>query len=429
MEQIESIKASGGNDAVNRKYNPHPEKHPLPLADDDHGMERYIRNKWEKKSFMDAPVQPVSDTSVRGPSSAANIPQRSSSVPRVLRESDISQGLVTLRDMGFRDEDKNRRVLSQTRGNLESAVEILSKMPGQQPIVMQQNDHMTEQQKLTKMWSLGYKDESKCRDALRRTGGNLEVAIEILSKEINAPSEPILPLPPKNGTESLVDVSDNIFTAQPAVNPYKAQLQQQQQQQQQIPVQQQQIPVQQQQMPMQQQLQLQQPVQMQMQTPINPFGNSFIGAPQSNGLNMMQNTSMPNQNAYPYGMNQTQPQVQQPQLTGFNQPVMNQYQPMQQQQQPSFLSNPFTQMSPSASTPTNSFGGVNPFGSQPMANGFSYNAQSAGGQPSPMNQPHAMPTRSYTSPDFNQNSNNHYFGRSNTATEFPMGSSGQNPFF
>lgn len=145
---------------------------------------------------------------------------------------------------------------------------------------------------------------------------------------------------------------------------------------------------------------------------------------------MLQNASM---TAYPFGMNQAQPQVQ-PQLTGFNQPVMSQFQPMQQQQQqPSFTSNPFSQMVTSASTPTNSFAGVNPFNqSQPNNIGFAYNPQQPVPQPSPMNQPHTMPTRSYTSPDFNNQSSNHFFSRSNSATEFQTGSGlvqGQNPFF
>lgn len=199
---------------------------------------------------MDPPSpQPVSGTTNIMAPSAASIPQRSSSVPGVVRESDISRGLATLHDMGFRDQEKNRRVLNQTKGNLESTVEILSRLPGQQQsIAAQPKDHMTEQQKFSKLWSLGYKDESKCRDALRRTGGNLEVAIEILAKEA---SERSLPQLPTSTTNSLVDVSDNVFTPQPVMNPYQAQVQQ---------------------MAMQQQQQ-QQP---QMQAPSNPFGTSFI---------------------------------------------------------------------------------------------------------------------------------------------------------
>jgi hypothetical protein len=224
-------------------------------------MERYIRNKWEKRIFMDAPPQPVAATSVRA-LPGANIPERSSSVPRQQRELDLSQGLATLREMGFRDEDSNRRVLNQTIGKLEPAIEILSKFPGQQPITVPKNDSMTEQHKLSKLWGLGYKDESKCRDALRRTGGNLDVAIEILAKESKSGTENV-PVPPKtSAAASLIDVSDNVFTSQSSMNPYQVQAQQ-------MPVQQ--MPVQQ--IPMQQ-LPMQQP---QLSTPTNPFGPPMIG--------------------------------------------------------------------------------------------------------------------------------------------------------
>ncbi|KAI8372983.1 uncharacterized protein BYT42DRAFT_578779 [Radiomyces spectabilis] len=55
-DQIETMRQSGGNATVNSLINPHPERHPLPLAlDDDFAMERYIRSKWEKRSFADHP--------------------------------------------------------------------------------------------------------------------------------------------------------------------------------------------------------------------------------------------------------------------------------------------------------------------------------------------------------------------------------------
>ncbi|KAI7891049.1 uncharacterized protein EV154DRAFT_231121 [Mucor mucedo] len=56
--------------------NPNPSKHCLPIAlDDDHAMERYVRDKWEKKSFMETTsvnnndiqtgiTQPVEDSSM-----------------------------------------------------------------------------------------------------------------------------------------------------------------------------------------------------------------------------------------------------------------------------------------------------------------------------------------------------------------------------
>jgi hypothetical protein len=151
-----------------------------------------------------------------------------------------------------------------------------------------------------------------------------------------------------------------------------------------------------------------------------------LGTSQPN--NMIQTPSAANQNSFSFGMNVGQPQVQ-PQLTGFNQQVMGQYQqPQMQPQQTGFASNPFSQLVASTSTSTNSFGvvtpgGVNPFSSQPVTTGNAYGFP----QQSPMSNPHTLPTRSYTSPDFRQNSNV-FAQRSNSATEFHSGS-GQNPFF
>lgn len=153
----------------------------------------------------------------------------------------------------------------------------------------------------------------------------------------------------------------------------------------------------------------------------------ILGTAQPN--TMIQAATAANQSPFSFGMNGGgQPQVQ-PQITGFNQQVMGQYQqqPMQAQQS-NFASNPFSQLASSASTPTNSFGvvtpgAVNPFSSQPVTAGNAYGFH----QQSPMNNAHNLPTRSYTSPDFSQNSNMIY-GRSNSATEFHNGS-GQNPFF
>ncbi|CAO3616816.1 unnamed protein product [Cunninghamella echinulata] len=34
-EQIENIRSAGGNQKVNSRINPHPEKHPLPSEEDD----------------------------------------------------------------------------------------------------------------------------------------------------------------------------------------------------------------------------------------------------------------------------------------------------------------------------------------------------------------------------------------------------------
>ncbi|KAI9358076.1 hypothetical protein BD770DRAFT_83887 [Pilaira anomala] len=49
----------GGNFVINSMINTNPQKHPLPITlDDDHAMERYIRDKWERKLFKEIPLTP-----------------------------------------------------------------------------------------------------------------------------------------------------------------------------------------------------------------------------------------------------------------------------------------------------------------------------------------------------------------------------------
>lgn len=81
--------------------------------------------------------------------------------------------------MGFKDEERNRQVLRQTQGSFEATVDILSRMPGAQ-IPMATGPALTDQQKMMRLNDLGFTDVAANRDALRRSGGNLDVAIDIL---------------------------------------------------------------------------------------------------------------------------------------------------------------------------------------------------------------------------------------------------------
>ncbi|CEP13647.1 hypothetical protein [Parasitella parasitica] len=51
MSEIQNMKNLGGNSYINSQINPNSSSN-LPIAlDDDHVMERYIRDKWERKRF------------------------------------------------------------------------------------------------------------------------------------------------------------------------------------------------------------------------------------------------------------------------------------------------------------------------------------------------------------------------------------------
>ncbi|KAI8390278.1 hypothetical protein BD560DRAFT_380506 [Blakeslea trispora] len=227
MEQIEIMRNSGGNTVVNQKINPNPANHPLPITqEDDHAIEKYIRTKWEKRAFtmeninrqvMASPppsspmsqqtqVQPqlqsqvqVQPTVQKASPAVARLqvlPKRSSSVPVTNNINDNMAGLqyklLQLHEMGFKDELRNRQILSQTQGNLEATVEILSRLTQQpqtqQPYLQQKQpiQVMSDEQKLEHLMKLGFSDRQQNIDALRRAGGNVEIAITIVNEAKSA---------------------------------------------------------------------------------------------------------------------------------------------------------------------------------------------------------------------------------------------------
>ncbi|KAJ1918902.1 Gtpase activating protein [Tieghemiomyces parasiticus] len=113
-EQIESIQAKG-NAKVNARYNPHADLHPPPSGDRE--MEQYIRNKYERRLFMDRAAR---DDTGAGSTSASSGRTTSTSAASISGTS-----MAKLRSMGFTDEMKNATALRRTRGNLEQAIDIL----------------------------------------------------------------------------------------------------------------------------------------------------------------------------------------------------------------------------------------------------------------------------------------------------------------
>lgn len=98
--------------------------------------------------------------------------------------------LRQLKDMGFTDHARNREVLNTTNGDLSAAIEILCRLPsGSAPSTSSSIiPNISSDDKLTQLWSMGFQDEAKNRDALRRTGGNVEVAAALLLEARNAES-------------------------------------------------------------------------------------------------------------------------------------------------------------------------------------------------------------------------------------------------
>ncbi|ORZ20492.1 hypothetical protein BCR42DRAFT_408895 [Absidia repens] len=394
-EQIDSIKNGGGNIKVNNIVNPNPSKYPLPLADDEgHAMEKYIRNKWEKRAFMEKPTMASSSLAVvpsgiQQQSRPRNVPMRSSSVPVIIGEND-GAALIKLHEMGFKDDYKNQVALRQAQGNLSAAVEILSRYNNQQQPqpqsqqLQQQRDtqhSLTIDQKLVQLRNMGYTDMATNRDALRRTGGNVDVAVTVLKSSQSTTNSS---LPPTSSFSSSTS-SGTIFAAAGINGPNTSMAQQQGngnsqlldlsdpspanmslQFQQQSPQLQLQLQQQQQQQQQQQLQQLQQQQQQQQQ-------QQYALQPQ---LQQQQYTAQPQQ---PFSVQQQQSQ-QQPQQYGLL--------PTQQTQSPfaiSSASDPFGQNTLPAPIQSTSLQTVHTTGMYPSANvsspGVGFNTQQMNGMP------------------------------------------------
>ncbi|KAF7725700.1 hypothetical protein EC973_009417 [Apophysomyces ossiformis] len=201
LEQIEMMRKGGGNNQVNAKVNPHPEKHPLPLeVDDEHAIEKYVRNKWEKRMFTEEAETPRRANTLDPYARLQSVPKRSSSVPVILQDRDsYTTALAQLRQMGFRDDERNLQILRQTQGSVEASVDILSRLPGVQKPVFAAGTGASDEQKISQLCSMGYTDIAENQDVLRRSGGNLEVAISLLKdarNTSNATSNVSLNFPP-----------------------------------------------------------------------------------------------------------------------------------------------------------------------------------------------------------------------------------------
>ena len=101
---------------------------------------------------------------------------------------------MKLRDMGFGDEDSNLQALRQTGGDLNSAVNIIVKLPaGRQsapatsaPVASARGGERAERGQaalLASLYNFGFKDERKNIEALRQTNNNLDQAVNLLVKQ------------------------------------------------------------------------------------------------------------------------------------------------------------------------------------------------------------------------------------------------------
>ncbi|KAG0047065.1 hypothetical protein BGZ83_007783 [Gryganskiella cystojenkinii] len=206
QEDIDTMK-NWGNGKVNAMYMPHPEKHPPPTSMEGSAMEQYIRSKYERKEFMEGggggsgnSYQSSSRSAYGNTFSGGHGNSRSNN--DVVSTNAYTTQMKALRAMGFTDNAKNLQVLQSTDGDVPNAIEILCRI-GQGPATATANmtrsnttnqtnnrtpartnttanNNSSSDPKEKILWSMGFHDSALNKEALRRAGGNPEVAAGIL---------------------------------------------------------------------------------------------------------------------------------------------------------------------------------------------------------------------------------------------------------
>ncbi|KAF9906949.1 hypothetical protein EC991_011423 [Linnemannia zychae] len=208
QDDIDNMK-KWGNGKVNSMYMPHPERHPPPISMEGSAMEQYIRSKYERKEFMEGGgnYQP-SGRSAYGNTFSGG--RGAGSRNDVVNTNTYSTQMSALRAMGFKDNAKNLQVLQSTDGDVPNAIEILCRI-GQGPVSStpptssnnsrtysrptpsssnnnnnnnnSSNNNTARDPKEAILWNMGFHDSALNKEALRRAGGNPEVAAALLIDE------------------------------------------------------------------------------------------------------------------------------------------------------------------------------------------------------------------------------------------------------
>ncbi|KAF8947598.1 hypothetical protein BGZ47_008490 [Haplosporangium gracile] len=213
QDDIDTMK-NWGNGKVNSMYMPHPERHPPPISMEGSAMEQYIRSKYERKEFMEGGgnYQP-SGRSAYGNTFSGG--RGTGSRNDVVNSNSYTTQMSALRAMGFKDNAKNLQVLQSTDGDVPNAIEILCRI-GQGPVSStpntsssnnnnnnsrtysrptpssnnnnnsnssNNNNNASRDPKEAILWNMGFHDSALNKEALRRAGGNPEVAAALLIDE------------------------------------------------------------------------------------------------------------------------------------------------------------------------------------------------------------------------------------------------------
>lgn len=160
-----------GNARMNAIYNP---KGRAPPVSSREGMERFIRDKYERRLWAD-PILLQSVHSVQGadsrPASSNSGSSGKSSRSAGTASDSMNVLMVQLYDMGFEDPAKNREALAAAQGNMEKAIE---RLVASRPLVSNGDAQ------LQRLYEMGFKNRDLNLKALGHSNGKLEEAINFI---------------------------------------------------------------------------------------------------------------------------------------------------------------------------------------------------------------------------------------------------------
>ncbi|KAJ1945461.1 Gtpase activating protein [Linderina macrospora] len=172
-EQIEHFRRIG-NKRANAFFNPHPDRHPAPRSDRE--IERYIRDKYERRMFVDQ-RNGVMDPTQEG-ADLSPLPRE----PVKAGSMDEATALTKLREMGFTNVRDNHAALKKFNFDVARAAAFLAgetEEPAKPTI--SENDPRVKQ-----LINMGFDHAGQNVQALIQCKGNVNQAIELLLSD-NAP--------------------------------------------------------------------------------------------------------------------------------------------------------------------------------------------------------------------------------------------------
>ncbi|KAJ2607969.1 Gtpase activating protein [Coemansia sp. RSA 1365] len=195
-EQLEHFRRIG-NKRANAFFNPHSELHPPPRSDRD--IERYIRDKYERRLFVDH------RNGVADPTDKNAAPATTGTDEYV----DEASALTKLREMGFLDVRNNHAALKMFGFNVDMAAKHLRGEPTGNQRAAQ---ILPSDARVGQLLAMGFDNAMQNTRALNMCNGELNQAIELLLSD-NPPSRasgdaPKLPakptpaLPPKSSSST-----------------------------------------------------------------------------------------------------------------------------------------------------------------------------------------------------------------------------------